>query len=401
MSGLVQKIKVLTGLEVLLSDKNTQNSIQGNIGYLCHAASVNSKYEHGIEGLKKCFGSRLKKLFSPQHGLYAEEQDNMLESDHFFHSFYQLPVYSLYSETRKPTDEMLEGLDCVLIDLQDVGTRIYTFIYTMCLMMQACGEKGIEVIILDRPNPINGKDMEGNILDPNFRSFIGLYPMPMRHGLTIGEVALMAHKFWKVDCRLRVINMKGWKRAMNFYDTGLPWVLPSPNLPTIAGTFVFPGSVLFEGTNLSEGRGTTRSLEIIGSPKLNSFSLLKDLNNSLKRVGLEGFVLRPLTFIPTFNKHEGKVCQGFQVHPTDLEKFQPWKVGQLLCQKLFHYMGEDFQWTPPPYEYEYKLMPIDILNGTDKLRLWVEKNNSFDQMVEIEKEGWSNFTENRKEILAY
>jgi len=401
MKDSVQKAIVLTGLEVLANDRDLQHSIKGNIGYLCHAASIGSDYEHGIDLLKGCFGSRLKKLFSPQHGLYAEEQDNMIESDHFFHPFYQLPVYSLYSETRKPTAEMLQGLDCVLVDLQDVGTRIYTFIYTMSLMMEACGENGIKVIVLDRPNPINGNDIEGNMLDPAFSSFIGLYPMPMRHGLTIGEVALMANQFWGVTCELEVISMKGWERGMNFYDTGLPWVLPSPNLPTIMGCFVFPGSVLFEGTHLSEGRGTTRSLEIVGSPKLDSFAMLKELESEYNKVGLEGFALRPLTFIPTFNKHVGTVCNGFQVHPTELEKFQPWKVGQLLCQKLYHYMGDDFRWKNPPYEYEYKLMPIDILNGTDQLRLWVENNGSYDELCSLEKEEQEEFIIKRNEVLLY
>ena len=390
-----------TGLDILINDHRFQSSIKGNIGYLCHAASVDSKYVHGIDLLKEKFGDRLQKLFSPQHGLYAEEQDNMIESDHFFHPFYQLPVYSLYSETRKPTAEMLEGLDCVLIDLQDVGTRIYTFIYTMCLMMEACGEKGIKVIVLDRPNPINGKDIEGNMLDPAFSSFIGLYPMPMRHGLTIGEVAVMANQFWGVDCELEVVKMKGWEREMSFYDTALPWVLPSPNLPTIMGCFVFPGSVLFEGTHLSEGRGTTRSLEIIGSPKLDSFNLHKEIEGEFKKVGLEGFALRPLTFIPTFNKHEGEVCQGYQIHPTDLELFQPWKVGQLLCQKLYQNMGKEFRWKQPPYEYEYELMPIDILNGTDKLRHWVENNGSFDELRAIEAHQCEEYLEYRKEVLLY
>jgi uncharacterized protein YbbC (DUF1343 family) len=393
--------RVLTGLERLVSDKKSQSALKGNIGYLCHSASVNANFEHGIALLKNCFGSRLKKLFSPQHGLYAEEQDNMIESDHFFHPFYQLPVYSLYSETRKPTDNMLDDLDTVLVDLQDVGTRIYTFIYTLTLMMESCSEKGIEVVVLDRPNPINGVDIEGNILDPDFRSFIGLYPMPMRHGMTIGEVAQMANKYWGINCILRVVSMKGWERKMNFFDTGLPWILPSPNLPTIEGTFVFPGSVLFEGTNLSEGRGTTRSLEIIGSPKLDSFNMLKELKEIFKTNRMEGFALRPLTFIPTFNKHEGKVCQGFQIHPTELKKFQPWKVGQLLCQTLYHFMGEDFQWKNPPYEYEYKLIPIDILNGTDKLRLWVESNGSFEELDALEKDNSDNYMDKRKEILLY
>jgi len=233
--------KVKIGLEVLSTDSDIQSSIKGNIGYLCHPASIDSKYMHGIQVLQNCFQSRLTKVFSPQHGFSAEAQDNMVETDHFFHPYFKLPVYSLYSETRKPSHDMLAGLDCVIIDLQDVGTRIYTYIYTMTLMMEACAENGIEVVVLDRPNPINGVNIEGNILDLNYQSFIGRHPLPMRHGLTIGEVALMAQKYWGVDCNLRIIKMEGWQRVMNFVDTQLPWIFPSPNLPNIDTAFVFPG----------------------------------------------------------------------------------------------------------------------------------------------------------------
>lgn len=393
--------KVKTGLDVLSTKSSIQSSIKGKIGYLCHPASVDSNYEHGIEVLKKCFKTQLTKIFSPQHGLSAEVQDNMVESDHFFHVHFKLPVYSLYSETRKPSNDMLSGLDCVIIDLQDVGTRIYTYIYTMTLMMESCSENGIEVIVLDRPNPINGSDIEGNILDLDYQSFIGRHPLPMRHGLTIGEVALMAKKYWKIDCNLRVIKMENWKREMTYQDTQLPWIFPSPNLPNVDTAFVFPGSVLFEGTNISEGRGTTKSLEVVGHPKLKHYELLEHLQEYFKQNKLEGFILRPISFIPTFQKHQDKLCHGYHIHITDYDKFKPWAIGQVLCQKLYHFLGDDFHWKNPPYEYEFDLMPIDILNGSDCIRKWVESDGSFEELMRLEATGMEEFKNKRKEILIY
>ena len=389
---------VNTGLELL---SNQRSEILGKVGYLCHSASIDSKYLHGVEVVKSLFGDRLIKLFSPQHGIFADVQDNMVESDHFVHDYYSLPVYSLYSETRKPTAKMLEGLDHVIIDLQDVGTRVYTYIYTMIYMMEACGESGVEVIILDRPNPIGGEKVEGNVLDMNFRSFVGRYPLPMRHALTIGEVAQLAKNFWKVDCDLKVIKMEGWARKMTFWDTGLPWVLPSPNLANIETAFAFVGTVLFEGTNISEGRGTTKSLETLGHPGIRNFELAKKLNLIFEKEGLEGFVLRPTSFIPTFQKHKETLCHGFQVHVTDYQKYEPWKMGQILCREIYHHIGDEFQWKKPPYEYEEKLMPIDILNGTDQIRLWVEGDGTFVDLVQIEKEGMAEFLDQRNQILLY
>lgn len=362
---------------------------------------MNATLDHGIDLLKECFRDRFKKIFSPQHGLFAEAQDNMIESDHFFHPHYQLPVYSLYSETRKPTGEMLEGIDCVIIDLQNVGTRIYTYIYTMTLMMEACGEHDVEVIVLDRPNPINGVDIEGNMLDLNFKSFIGLHSLPMRHGLTIAEVAIMACKFWSIACELSIVEMNGWNRAMSFQDTMLPWVFPSPNLPTLDTAYVFPGSVLFEGTNLSEGRGTTRSLELVGHPDLKHWELLSQMNKYFTEVELTGYKLRPMSFIPTFQKHKDRLCHGYQIHVTKASDFKPWAGGQVLCQKLYHHMKEDFLWNDPPYEYEYEILPIDILNGTDRIRKWVEGNESFENLIELEMEGREDFLDQRSEILLY
>ena len=394
-------MKVVTGLDRIKKGNDWPKRFKGNIGYVAHAASVDRNLQHGISIFKEAFGQKFIKIFSPQHGLVGDVQDNMIESDHFHHPYFDLPVYSLYSDTRKPTAQMLSGLDHVFIDLQDVGTRIYTYIYTMTYMMEACAELDIEVIILDRPNPINGQSVEGNILEEEFTSFVGRHQLPVRHGMTVGEIATMAKKFWDINCNLEIIELKGWDRGMYFDRTGLPWVLPSPNLATLDAAMVFPGTVIFEGTNMSEGRGTTRSLETVGHPSIEPYGLLASINQLTAKHQLEGFVLRPVNFIPTFQKHVGKVCGGYQIHVTNAALFQPWKVGQVLCKILYHELGENFKWKPPPYEYEYKKMPIDILNGSDKLRLWVESNGSYEELLQIEAIGWADFESKRKEVLLY
>jgi uncharacterized protein YbbC (DUF1343 family) len=391
---------VVTGLDIIKDSKSIDRQYSGGVAYLAHGASVDGKLEHGIAIMKKRFGNRFIKVFSPQHGLVGDVQDNMIESDHFHHPYFGLPVYSLYSETRKPTTEMLQDLQVVFVDLQDVGTRIYTYIYTMTYMMEACADLGIKVVVLDRPNPIGGLEVEGNILEPEFTSFVGRHPLPMRHGMTIGEIALMAKTHWGIDCQLEVIKMRGWDRAMYFEQTGLPWVLPSPNLATAEAALVFPGSVLFEGTNVSEGRGTTRSLEIIGHPGIEPYGWLETLEDEFAGFELEGFRLRPLNFIPTFQKHQGKVCGGYQIHVVDKQKFKPWRLGQFLCRAFYRDLAA-FSWKQPPYEYEYTNMPIDILNGSDRLRLWVEGNGDLSQLVEIEQHGAADFQETRSAILQY
>jgi uncharacterized protein YbbC (DUF1343 family) len=393
--------RVLSGLESLKINQEIRGKFKGKVGYLCHSASVDSSYRHGIFTLKNIFEDRLIKIFSPQHGFVSDVQDNMVESNHFFHPYFKLPVYSLYSETRIPTDEMLEGLDHVFVDLQDVGTRIYTYIYTLTLLMEACASKGIEVVVLDRPNPVNGVDIEGNMLDLQYASFVGRHPLPVRHGMTIGEIAMMAKRVWNIDCPLHVVKMEGWKRWMDFEPTGLPWVLPSPNLATIEAAFTFVGTVLFEGTNISEGRGTTRSLEIIGHPNIEPYALVEKLERVFQQCQLEGFVLRPLVFMPTFQKHAGKSCGGYQIHVTDRKKFQPYKVCQILCREFYHHLGEAFLWKQPPYEYEYEKLPVDLINGTDKLRYWVEQNGSYEELIELEMQGREEFMEQRRPALLY
>lgn len=394
--------KVLTGLDRIELESTLQKKITGKIGYLCHSASVNHKLEHGLEVMLKTFGKRVIKVFGPQHGFVTDVQDNMVESDHYIHPYFKLPIYSLYSETRIPTDEMLEGIDHLFVDLQDVGTRIYTYIYTLTLLMEKCAQKDIEVIVLDRPNPINCVDIEGNVLERGFETFVGRHPLPVRHGLTIAEVARMHQKFWyDQKCNLTIIEMQNYKREMYFEDTKLPWVMPSPNLPTVEGCFTFVGTVLFEGTNISEGRGTTRSLEIVGHPKIAPFEFKNHLDEVFKKCRLEGFYLRPLNFMPTFQKHAGIACGGYQIHILDRNSFKPWRVCQILCREFMHYLGDHFKYKQDPYEYEFDKNPIDMINGSDKLRHWYERNGSYNELENFEFSTIDDFKNKRQEILIY
>ncbi len=393
--------KVATGLDILLQDADLQERFKGKVALLCHNASIANDYSHAALRFKELFGPRFIKIFGPQHGFATDVQDNMIESDHFVHPYFNIPVYSLYSETRTPTDEMLEGIDHFFIDLQDVGCRMYTYIYTLTLLLEKCAGKDIEIIVLDRPNPINGIDLEGNILEHEFKSFIGLHPLPVRHGLTIGEVAIMHQKMWtRSKANLHVIMMKNWQREMYFEDTNLPWVLPSPNLARAESALTFPGSVLFEGTLLSEGRGTTQPLEIVGHPKIEPYGLFTDhLKKITKNSGLNGFALRPITFLPTFQKHSGKVCGGYQIHVTDRKTFKPWRTGQFLMRELYKHLGSAFEWKAPPYEYNYDHKPIDIINGSDKLRHWVEQNESLEMLDSFEV--LDDYAQLVKEIRIY
>jgi len=394
-------LKVVHGLDRLANDKSWSTKFSGNVAYLCSSASISADYSHGLHLIKKTFGSRLKKIFSPQHGLFAEVQDNMKESDHFFHSYFQLPVFSLYSETRSPTCEMLEGIDHLIIDLQDVGSRVYTYIYTVALSMQACGKEGVEVVILDRPNPIGGDQVEGNILNTEYSSFVGMFPIPIRHGLTMAEFALLAQKYFDIECKLTIIPLLNWERSFYFDNTGLPWVLPSPNLPSLDTAIVYISTVLFEVTSLSEGRGTVKSLETIGHPDIEPFEWEMKLKKTFNELELYGFVLRPLHFIPTFDKYMGKQCGGYQIHVTDRQLFTPWKVAQVLLREIKKILGNSFHWIDPPFEYEHEKLPIDILNGTGLLRNWVDSNGRYDELISFESIGMEDYINKRKTILLY
>jgi len=394
-------LKTITGLERIKKDSSLQSRIKGNIGLLCHSASIDHEFQSAVVIFKNIFKDRLKAIYGPQHGFVTDVQDNMVETQYFTHPYFKLPVYSLYSNTRKPTEEMLQNIDTLVVDLQDVGTRVYTYISTLALCMEVCAKLDIEVVVLDRPNPIGGEIVEGNIREDGFFSFVGHHPIPMRHGLTIGEIAMFTKNICGVDCKLQVIQMKNWKRSMFFENTGLPWVLPSPNLPTFDGAKVFPGSVLFEGTNVSEGRGTTRSLEIIGHPAIEPFSFKDHMDHVCNKNQLEGFVLRPVIFRPTFQKHKDTTCGGLQIHVTNNHTFRPWKLGQVLCRELYHVLDDQFEWKKPPYEYETTKMPIDVINGSSKIRLWVESGGEIEELNHLEVKNIQSYLTAKAETQLY
>lgn len=393
---------VQTGLERLALEKSIQDRFKGQIALLCHNASVNQQFEFAPAIFKKIFGKRLVKLFGPQHGLVTDVQDNMIESHHSHHPYYDLPVYSLYSETRTPTDEMLEGIDTFVVDLQDVGTRVYTYISTLALLMKKIEHKTIKLVVLDRPNPVRGDIVEGNLLEEKWCSFVGEIPgIPMRHGMTMGEMALYIQKYMTPHVDLEVIAMKNWRRELDFVHTGHPWVLPSPNLPTPEGAFTFVGTVLYEGTNISEGRGTTRSLEVLAHPKLLPDYFLETLKPRLEETGLKGFALRAVMVHPMFQKHAGKTIGGVFIHPTETKEFRPWALGQILMRELKLALGQEFKWNDQPYEYETKNLAIDYINGSDLLRNWVENYGSWSELKDIELQGREGYLNRRARVLIY
>lgn len=346
------------------------------LGLILHPASVTSELRFAADALLDA-GVRLEALFGPQHGARGEKQDNMIESEHYSDPITGLPVHSLYSEVRKPTQEMLSGLDGLLFDLQDVGVRVYTFVWTMALAMEACAEAGIPFVVLDRPNPVGGEVREGSALRAGFESFVGLHPIPLRHGLTAGELALWLNVERGIGCELEVIPCAGWRRSMHWTETGLPWVMPSPNLPTADSCDVYPGMVLVEGTNVSEGRGTTRPFELFGAPYLDPYALARAVDGELG----PGVALRPCWFEPTFQKHAGVVCGGGQLHVTDRRRVRSVHSAVALLRAIRAQAPDDFAWRPPPYEYEETLEPIDILWGHAGLRDGVDSGASVDEIL--------------------
>jgi uncharacterized protein YbbC (DUF1343 family) len=331
------------------------------IGALLHPASVSTELKHASQILGQYDGHlfRLTALFGPQHGFLGQTQDDMVEWQSYEHPRLHIPVYSLYGEHREPTAEMFEALDVLLVDLQDVGARYYTFIWTLYLCMRACEKYRVTVVLLDRPNPINGLTTEGPPLDPNYKSFVGMHQIPVRHGRTIGELAEQFRDEVFFNCELTVLPMKNWQRAMWFDQTGLPWVMPSPNMPTLDTATVYPGMCLLEGTNISEGRGTTRPFEIFGAPFIEAETLCQELNV----LGLPGVFFRETYFQPTFHKFAGELCNGAQLHVSDRNVFRPFHTGiEIICtlRKLY---PEKFAWKQPPYEYETEKLPIEILLG--------------------------------------
>ncbi|MBK5256500.1 MAG: DUF1343 domain-containing protein [Vicinamibacteria bacterium] len=357
--------RVRTGLEQLLSRPSRLRGAR--LGLIGNPTTVMPDLTHAALHLKDLKGSKLVALFGPEHGVFANAQD-LEEVGDQRDPRTGLRVFSLYGETRVPTGKMLAGIDVLIFDVQDVGSRYYTFIYTMLHAMQACAAHGVKLIVLDRPNPIGGARVQGNVLDPHYLSFVGMHPLAVRHGLTVGELALMFADELKLVLDLEVVPMKGYRRAMDFEDTGLPWVLPSPNMPTVDTARVYPGGCLIEGTNLSEGRGTTRPFHLVGAPWLDPWKLAGDLHRS----DLEGFSFRPCYFTPTFHKHVGEACGGVEVHVADRRKIDAFYAYLVLIEKARAQDRKKFAWRKPPYEYEYVKPPIDILCGTSELREAIE-----------------------------
>lgn len=372
---------VKTGLENFIESPPDLISSK-RLGLLCNPSSVDRHFEHARELINLRFPDQLHALYSPQHGFFAEKQDNMIESDNMIDPVLKIPVFSLYGQTRIPDQNMLDAIDILIIDLQDAGTRVYTFIYTMSYCLEAAAKFGKKVCVLDRPNPISGTMVEGNCLSSEYFSFVGRYPIPMRHGLTIGELARLFNSEYGIDCDLEVIPMQGWKRSMYFQDTKLPWISPSPNLPTPAAAMVYPGQVLWEGTNISEGRGTTQPFELFGAPFIDINQIFAAFDGNK----VPGAVLRPVAFEPTSNKWKNKLCYGFQIHIVDPYRFKPYATTLKLMQAVKFYHRDLFQWKQPPYEYEYDRLPIDLIIGDKEIRLRLEQ---FDEIDDIEK-SWQN-----------
>ncbi len=338
------------------------------VGLVCNPASIDAAFRHSADRLAGDGGFTLAALFGPQHGFRSDLQDNMIETPHASDARRRVPIYSLYSETREPTAEMLRELDVLVVDLQDVGTRVYTFVYTMANCMRAAARHGIRVVVCDRPNPIGGEAVEGGLLQEGCRSFVGQFPIPLRHGMTIGELARLFNREFGIGAELDVVALEGWRRAMYHDETGLPWVLPSPNLPTLDSAIVYPGAVLFEGTRLSEGRGTTRPFELIGAPWIDGERLADAMNGR----ALPGVHVRPVVFEPTFQKHAKTPCGGCQIHVLDRRSFQPVRTAVELMAEFKRQDPARFPWREPPYEYEHDKQPIDILYGSDRLRAAID-----------------------------
>ncbi len=399
MAGLnpMQNTRTRLGVERLLDEKI--DLIRGKrVGLVCNQASVMpDTFAHAAD----VFGARnefeLTTLFGPQHGIRGDVQYNMIETPHVRDERTGIMAYSLYSETREPTREMLSDVDVIVVDLQDVGCRIYTFIYTMANCMRAAAKWGKKVIVCDRPNPINGNAIEGNITEHEFKSFVGQFELPTRHGMTIGELALMFNEYFGIGCELDVVEMTGWSREMWGDQTGLPWIIPSPNIPTVETCAVFPATVHIEGTELSEGRGTTLPFFLNGAPYIDPYGWAEALNG----FDFPGVKFRHAFFEPTFCEFAGQTCGGVQIHVTDRDIFTPVIVGIAMVKTAYEMYPEQFQWRQNAYEYVFDKNPFDVVCGTDKIRKAIEASVSLKEIENLWADGIKQFGNNRSNYLLY
>jgi uncharacterized protein YbbC (DUF1343 family) len=397
------------GIDRLLADRALRTPLEGKrIALLAHPASVTEDLRHSLDALAACDGMRLTAAFGPQHGLRGDKQDNMVESPDFSDPVHNIPVFSLYGEVRRPTGQSMGTFDTILIDLQDLGCRIYTFITTLLYVLEAAAEHNKTVWVLDRPNPA-GRPIEGLTLRPGWESFVGAGPIPMRHGLTLGELGRWFVDTMKLDVDYRVIEMEGY-RPKEGPGFGWPlddriWINPSPNAPNLSMARAYAGTVMLEGTTLSEGRGTTRPLEIFGAPDIEARAVIAEMRR-LAPQWLDGCALREIAFEPTFHKHVGQLCSGVHIHPEgrfyDHEAFRPWRLQALAFKAIRRLYPEYDLWRDFPYEYEFGKLAIDVINGGPGLREWGDDAASapedLDAITVPDEQAWA---EERRPYLLY
>lgn len=380
------------GVDVLL-DKELGELEGKSVGLITNPTGVDQNLNSIVDLLYNHKDVNLVALYGPEHGVRGGAQAGE-GVDYYIDEKTGLPVYSLYGETRKPTPEMLEGVDVLLFDIQDVGARFYTYIYTMAYAMEAAAENNIEVIVLDRPNPISGGNVQGPVLEPAYSSFVGMYAIPQRHGMTVGELALLFNEEFDIGADLKVVEMNGWKRSMYYDDTPLAWVLPSPNMPTLDTAIVYPGAALIEGTNVSEGRGTTKPFELIGAPFINGDALAEQLNDT----GLPGVKFRAAYFTPQFSKHAGKLSGGIEIYVTDREAYQSIKTGLTIVKTIHDMYPDDFEFRA---ENSAGISFFDNLIGNGWVREKIEQGATVEEMAGIWQDDLKAFNETRRDYLIY
>lgn len=390
------KTRIKLGVERLLEEQI--DLLRGaRVGLVCNQASVDHSFRHVADLFHETPDVHLTALFGPQHGIRGDVQDNMIETGHAIDKKTGLPIYSLYSETREPTEEMLRDVDIIVVDLQDVGTRIYTFVYTLANCMRAAKKFGKKVIACDRPNPIGGKLVAGVVLDPAFSSFVGQFPIATRHGMTLCELGQMFNQQFGIGSDLESVTMSGWSRELWYDETDGPWVLPSPNIPTVDTTVVFPATVHLEGTQMSEGRGTTKPFEFAGAPYIDA----DDFAIALNRFDFPGVFFRACGFMPTFQKHANQACGGVQIHVTDRGAFEPVIAGIAIVKTAFDMYSDQFRWKDTPYEYEYDRNPFDLISGTSRVREAIERGDSLQSIEGSWAAPLEEFSRQRAQFLLY